>query len=263
MNVQINQKNIMDLDVKITGRSVCIVCGRKKERIYMCKHGQHWTCKDCLSGGIAPSIRGERIKVLNLYAGIGGNRKLWPENVQVTAVELNPNVAAAYKNLYAHDNVIIGDAHAYLLKHFYDFDFVWSSPSCQSHSRMNYWMAKEKKRYPDLSLYEEIIFLKTFCKTKFVVENVNPYYTPLVAPDMQIGRHLFWSNFKINETYVPNIEGFIDMNLISDKERIENWLGISYHKNIYLTAKNPLQVYRNCVHPFIGLAIFNDAFALK
>ena len=29
------------------------------------------------------------MKVLNLYCGIGGNRKLW-EDVEVTAVELDP-----------------------------------------------------------------------------------------------------------------------------------------------------------------------------
>ena len=31
--------------------------------------------------------RGENVRVLNLYAGIGGNRKLW-EDVEVTAVEI-------------------------------------------------------------------------------------------------------------------------------------------------------------------------------
>ena len=32
------------------------------------------------------------MKILNLYAGIGGNRKLW-KDVQVTAVELNSEIA--------------------------------------------------------------------------------------------------------------------------------------------------------------------------
>ena len=33
------------------------------------------------------------MKVLNLYAGIGGNRKLWT-NCEVTAVELDQKIAA-------------------------------------------------------------------------------------------------------------------------------------------------------------------------
>ena len=34
------------------------------------------------------------IKILNLYAGIGGNRRLWPDDeIEVTAVELNPKIA--------------------------------------------------------------------------------------------------------------------------------------------------------------------------
>ena len=37
------------------------------------------------------------IKVLNLYAGIGGNRKLW-KDVEVTAVEINEEIAGVYKS---------------------------------------------------------------------------------------------------------------------------------------------------------------------
>lgn len=180
------------MDVKTTpGRSVCVACGRKRERQNMVKHGQHWTCKTCLSGGMVPVIEGDnlpqitgpKLRVLNLYAGIGGNRALWPAHISVTAVEYHPKVAAAYQKLYPLDKVILGDAHAYLLKHYSEFDFIWASPPCQSHSRMNYWKPVAKKRYPDMSLYQEIIFLKEMCRVKFLVENVNPYYTPLVPPD--------------------------------------------------------------------------------
>lgn len=58
------------------------------------------------------------MKVLNLYAGIGGNRKLWPAECEVTAVELNPEVAEVYKENFPHDTVIVGDAHEYLLEHY-------------------------------------------------------------------------------------------------------------------------------------------------
>ncbi len=260
----------MNIDVKNEPqRSTCIVCGRKKERKIMVKHGQHWSCKLCLSGGDTSAIEGivtqdprNVIKVLNLYAGIGGNRKLWPANVQVTAVELNPKVAAAYQSLYAQDIVICGNAHDYLLKNYFKFDFIWTSRPCVSHSRMNYWLSSGKKRYPDLSLYEEIIFLQNFCKVPWVSENVDPYYVPLVEPSIKLGRHLFWSNFHINPVHQPALPGFIHLDSVSDKNKIMDWLGIHLEKNLYLSGKNYLQVFRNCVHPKIGLSIFNDAFQI-
>lgn len=82
------------------------------------------------------------MKILNLYAGIGGNRKLWDDKHQVTAVELDPAIAGIYKNLYPEDIVIIGDAHEYLQEHFNDFDFIWSSPPCQTHSSF-----RQRKRF--------------------------------------------------------------------------------------------------------------------
>ena len=43
-------------------------------------------------------MEGKPLKVLNLYAGIGGNRKLW-ENVEVTAVEIEPDIATVYQEI--------------------------------------------------------------------------------------------------------------------------------------------------------------------
>lgn len=144
------------------------------------------------------------MKVLNLYAGIGGNRKLW-EDVEVTSVEYEPKIAAQYKQLYPNDNLIVGDAHEYLLDHYREFDFIWSSPPCQTHSRTNYFTneIRKRSRYPDMSLYQEIIFLNQFFKGKFCVENVIGYYEPLIKPT-KIGRHYLWSNFNIPLIKVSN-----------------------------------------------------------
>ena len=76
------------------------------------------------------------MKILNLYAGIGGNRKLWGSEHEITAVEYDPNIAKIYEDLYPEDNVICGDAHQYLIENFKDYDFIWSSPPCPTHSRM-------------------------------------------------------------------------------------------------------------------------------
>ena len=137
------------------------------------------------------------MKVLNLYACLGGNRYKWDEvaEIQVTAVELDTEAARLYKERFPKDTVIVADAHQYLLDHFKEFDFIWSSPPCPSHSRARYWNSSNYKTtteaiYPDLKLYEEILFLQHYYKTgKWVVENVIPYYEPLV-PAIKKGRHL-------------------------------------------------------------------------
>jgi DNA (cytosine-5)-methyltransferase 1 len=122
------------------------------------------------------------MRILNLYAGIGGNRKLW-EGHEVTAVELSEDIAAVYKMNFPEDHMIVGDAHQYLLDHYSDFDFIWSSPPCQSHSRTNYFLNPiGVVRFPDMSLYQEIIFLQSFFKGLFCVENVIGYYDPLIKP---------------------------------------------------------------------------------
>ena len=112
------------------------------------------------------------MKVLNLYAGIGGNRKLWTD-VEVTAVENNQDIATIYKEFFPDDTVITDDAHKYMLEHYKEYDFIWSSPPCQSHSVCNYFLKGQGIiRFPDMKLYEEIIFLGLHSKQKWVVENV-------------------------------------------------------------------------------------------
>lgn len=138
------------------------------------------------------------MKVLNLYACLGGNRLLW-EDCEVTAVELDPELARMYQERFPNDTVIVADAHQYLLDHYKEFDFIWSSPPCPTHSSIRVGQViagKHEAKYPDMGLYQEIIFLQKVFKGTYVIENVIPYYTPLI-PAVKIGRHLFWSNFVI------------------------------------------------------------------
>ena len=139
------------------------------------------------------------MKILNLYAGIGGNRKLWGDEHEITAVEFDFRIAAVYADLFPNDRVIVTDAHDYLIKHFKEFDFIWSSPPCPSHSQMRKNMSVDvmgaRPLYPDLKLYEEILFLQHYFKGQWVVENVKPYYKYLIDPTFTLGRHPYWSNF--------------------------------------------------------------------
>lgn len=199
------------------------------------------------------------VKVLNLYAGLGGNRKLW-RDCEVTAVELEPKIAAVYKRLNPNDEVVIGDAHQYLLDHYDEFDFVWTSPPCQTHSKMAKATRHKLRRYTDMSLYQEILFLQNFFKGRFVVENVVPYYEPLIAPTKRVGRHLFWSNFDFEAEEVKQPSDFINLCNVSGKKALQNWLGIHYDENIYYGNNHcPAQILRNCVHPTLGEQIYAQA----
>ena len=139
----------------------------------------------------------ERMKICNLYCGIGGNRKLWGSQHDITAVEIDPKIAEVYQDFFPDDTVIVADAHEYLLHNYKDFDFIWSSPPCPSHSRARFWgWSKKRPVYPDMRLYQEILFLQHHTKGKWLIENVKPYYEPMIEA-IALGRHLFWSNFGI------------------------------------------------------------------
>jgi DNA (cytosine-5)-methyltransferase 1 len=191
------------------------------------------------------------MRVLNLFAGIGGNRKLWTD-VDVTAVEINPKIAEVYASNFPGDDIIVGDAHKFLETNYSQYDFIWSSPPCQSHSRMVKATRHNVVRYPDMMLYQEIILLQQFFKGKWIVENVVPYYKPLIDAQ-RVGRHLFWSNFYIHQFDEPKFPEFITS---QDTTGFKKWLGIEYEGNIYYDGNHdPGQVLRNAVHPAIGLHI--------
>ena len=145
----------------------------------------------------------EKYKILNLYACLGGNRYKWDKvanNLKITAVELDPEAARLYQERFPNDTVIVADAHQYLLDHYKEFDFIWSSPPCPTHSRFNLSMkTKREMKYPDMKLYEEIIFLEHYFNGKYVVENVIPFYTPLILAKER-NRHLYWTNFNLPNT---------------------------------------------------------------
>lgn len=190
------------------------------------------------------------MKVLNLYAGIGGNRKLWGEDLEITAVENNIMIAHIYQHFFPKDTVVVSDAHEYLLEHYKEYDFIWSSPPCPSHSSFRYnidvRLRGTKPLYPDMRLYQEIIFLQYHAKGEWIVENVKPYYKPLIEGRL-IQRHMFWSNFDIPDIDVPKDN--IRSSVVDDYQEL---YGMDISK---FTIKNKRQILRNCVNPILGLHI--------
>ncbi len=198
------------------------------------------------------------MKVLNLYACLGGNRLLW-EDCEVTAVELDPELARMYQERFPNDTVIVADAHQYLLDHYKEFDFIWSSPPCPTHSRIRFNQAKGRAEnydavYPDMMLYQEIIFLDNYFTGKYIVENVKPYYSPLI-PAKTIGRHLFWSNFIITQHPNPR-----KAQVGSGKNEVKRLC--EFHKidlSTYKGEQRKDKIARNLVDYETGNHIFNLA----
>jgi DNA (cytosine-5)-methyltransferase 1 len=204
------------------------------------------------------------MKILNLYACLGGNRNNWDKvakeagiHLEVTAVELDPRISKMYKYRFPQDKVITTDAHKYLLENYKEFDFIWSSPPCPTHSKMMKATKHDLAYFPDMKLYEEIIFLDNFFKGKYVVENVVSYYKPLIQP-YKSTRHYYWANFVItNADNVPKLKDSSRAN----RDTIADYLGFNYPgENIYLNGgHDPAKILRNCVHPLEGEHIFRLA----
>ena len=196
------------------------------------------------------------MKILNLYACLGGNRYKWNEvknDIEVTAVELDPECARLYQERFSNDKVIIADAHQYLLDHYKEYDFIWSSPPCPTHSRLQISLkTKVKMKYPDMKLYQEIIFLDKFFNGKYCVENVIPFYEPLI-PAKKRGRHLYWTNFNL-----PNV---LSNKKNPDFTRLKNHIKVmsDYHNydfNKYKGKQSKSKMANNLVYFEDGKTIF-------
>lgn len=205
------------------------------------------------------------MNVLNLYACLGGNRYKWEEvakeagvDLKVTAVELDEEAAKLYKERFPNDIVIIADAHQYLLDNFKDFDFVWSSPPCPSHSRARFARKNTTAAiYPDLKLYEEILFLENYFDGKYCVENVIPYYDPLI-PAQKRGRHLYWTNFTL-----PNDLKERKSSIMEGKNEVEKWC--EFHEYDFYKYKGNQRIdkmARNLVDYEAGKTIFEIALGI-
>tara|TARA_R100000805_G_C3555475_1_gene65978 strand:+ start:61 stop:708 length:648 start_codon:yes stop_codon:yes gene_type:complete len=200
------------------------------------------------------------MKILNLYACLGGNRYKWDEvtDVDVTAVELDPECARLYQERFPNDKVIIADAHQYLLDHYKEFDFIWTSPPCPTHSRLvQSNKNKIKMKYPDMKLYEEILFLKHLYNGKYVVENVIPYYEPLI-PAQKRHRHLYWTNFNL-----PNILTNREVRISTGTNEVQNLCQFHDFDFYKYKGKQPTnKIARNLVDYEAGRTILETAVGI-
>jgi len=201
------------------------------------------------------------MKILNLYACLGGNRYKWGDEHEIVAVELDEELARMYQERFPNDTVIVADAHQYLLEHYKEFDFIWSSPPCPSHSKARFWGSKGGQCdvvYPEMSLYQEIILLQNFYNSKYVVENVNGYYEPLM-PAQKRGRHLYWSNFKLPK----KLSNRFDVAVERGKNELNNLC--EFHEidlTGYKGKQSKIKIARNLVDFEAGKTILDAALGI-
>lgn len=208
------------------------------------------------------------MKILNLYACLGGNRYKWDEvakeagiEIEVTAVEWDEELARLYQERFPNDKVIVADAHQYLLDHYKEFDFIWSSPPCPTHSRMKLNQGKgtgnHKPCYIDMNLYQEIIFLDNFYTGKYCVENVIPYYNPLIQAKKR-GRHLYWTNFNL-----PNVLSERKSVSMDCSGEFNKWcIFHDYNFKKYNGSQSKYKIARNLVDYYAGETILRTFFGL-
>ena len=205
------------------------------------------------------------MKILNLYACLGGNRYKWDEvaevagiEIEVTAVELDPELAKMYQERFPNDKVIVADAHQYLLDHYKEFDFIWSSPPCPTHSRARFARKNTTSaEYPDMKLYAEILFLDNWFEGKYLVENVIPYYEPLI-PAKKIGRHLYWSNINL-----PNNLNERKHAIMESENEVSKWCEFhEYDFRKYKGKQRIDKIARNLVDYEAGRTILETALKI-
>jgi len=93
--------------------------------------------------------------------------------------------------------------------------------------------------------------LNLYAGIEWVVENVKPYYEPLIKPDYIFQRHYFWCNFKITPKEFKT--DLIRKSQIPDLQK-------KYKINLSpYSLENKRQILRNCVMPELGLHILNES----
>jgi DNA (cytosine-5)-methyltransferase 1 len=206
----------------------------------------------------------KKYKILNLYACLGGNRYKWDEvadNLEITAVELDPEAARLYQERFPNDKVIVADAHQYLLDHYKEFDFIWSSPPCPTHSKVRFTQKNQDfyvPEYPNMMLYQEIIFLKHHFEGKYCVENVIPYYEPLI-PGQKRGRHLYWTNFLLpNNIAERSMKGVMCGQSNDEFKKLCEFH--QYDFSQYKGEQSRTKMARNLVDFEVGKTILETAF---
>ena len=109
-----------------------------------------------------------------------------------------------------------------------------------------------------MKLYEEVIFLQHYYKGKFCIENVIPFYEPLV-PAHKRHRHLYWTNFnlpnKLSERKNPDLAR--TRNVVKQLSKFHD-----YDFSKYKGKQSVRKMARNLVDYEAGRTIFETVLGI-
>jgi len=149
-----------------------------------------------------------------------------------------------------------------LLDHYKEYDFIWSSPPCPTHSKIILSQKNTKAfvpKYADMKLYQEIIFLDNFFEGKYCVENVIPFYEPLI-PAKKRGRHLYWTNFNLPNILSKRIFQGKFSKMKKERIYLEKWHDID--TSGYKGKQDKRKIARNLVDYEAGKTIFETMLGI-
>lgn len=148
-----------------------------------------------------------KLKILDLFCGVGGVARGFQKflneqgiEYEYHAVDIDRSILLAHKVVNKNSVTILRDAYSFEDDELSQYDFIWASPPCETHSIAGIWRRKFGVE-PDMRLYELIIKLHRL-GIPFVVENVKPYYNPPIKPTSKANRHVLWSNLSIKPVEV-------------------------------------------------------------
>ncbi len=207
-----------------------------------------------------------KIKILDLFCGIGGVAKGFQRylleqgmSFEYYAVDVDPKVLRAHKKFNPLSNTILRDAYSFTDDELLEFDFIWASPPCETHSRLNFynWGNPKKYKEPDMRFYELIEMLYRL-NIPFVVENVEPYYKPPIKPSVKVYRHVLWTNLSIRPFRV-DLPNFSDVK--DDVKSLTKYHGVPRDVvNTLGTARKARSALRDMVNPIVSYNIAKQIF---
>lgn len=118
-----------------------------------------------------------------------------------------------------------------------------------------------KAIYPDMKLYEEILFLRGYFNGEWCVENVKSWYEPLIKPQL-LQRHYFWMSREI-----PKKEFKKTGIKLGNKKRLQYMIVDELQEKLEIElpegVKNKRTLLRNCVNPEVGKYILDEMMKPK
>ena len=111
-----------------------------------------------------------------------------------------------------------------------------------------------------MMLYQEVIFLKHHFEGKYCIENVIPYYEPLIQGQKR-GRHLYWTNFTLpNDIDRAESKGFMCGQSNNEFQKLCDFHQYDFSK--YNGKQSKIKMARNLVDYEAGKTIFETALGI-